>query len=67
MGKIVGKPAVKNSAVTKEKEENGLEETFNADDHITFLEKALKRLNPKTQSETIEQIEYQIAQLKSGS
>ena len=43
------------------------EEEINQDEMIVFFEKALKKLDPKTQSETIEQIEYTIAQLKSGS
>jgi len=57
MGKQPTKPVT--NAVT--------EEEINQDEMIVFFEKALKKLDKITQSETIEQIEYTIAQLKSGS
>ena len=67
MGKVVGKLAVKNSAVSKEVVTDNEQEEFDVDKHIAFLEKNLKRVDKVLFPDVVEQIEFQIAQLKSGS
>ena len=57
----MGKQPTKPLTDTVTAEEN------NQDEMIVFFEKALKKLDPSTQAETIKQIEYTIAQLKSGT
>lgn len=66
MKKIIGKPAIKDSERIKADKSETLSSEMTNDEVIAHLEKWLSKNKTKGNPETIEQVEYQLAQLKSG-